>query len=110
MIAHSFIQRAAITLALLTSFGILVHDTKFDKALSFFTATPLVLAVGFIPQLAGEGHNHVEISSGENAGRSLQNGMPRIQPRNKNKKACMPKFVAKGVHAFDGYYMPLGQL
>ncbi|MFZ1360422.1 MAG: hypothetical protein WAS27_00090 [Candidatus Saccharimonadales bacterium] len=104
------LQRIAITLALLTSLGILVHDTKFDKAISLFTAAPIVLAAGLIaiPQLASEGHNHVERASGEGV-RSFQNGMPRIQPR-KDKRFGLPKHVAKGVHAFDGYYMPLGQL
>lgn len=105
---NSTIQRTAIILALLTSLGILVHDTKFDKALSVFIALPAALALTGVPKLASEGHNHVERVSSDSI-RHLS-GMPRIQPRNDHKSIAMPKKVSKGVHAFDGYYQPLGEL
>lgn len=106
-----FIQRTAIVLALLTTFGILVHDTKFDKALSLFIAVPAALAsLGGIPKLAGEGHNHIERVSIGNAARDLHSGTPRLQPRDEHKKFVLQKNVVKGVHAFDGYYQPLGEL
>lgn len=110
MIFNITIQRAAIILAILTTLGILVHDTKFDKALSVFIAVPAALALTGIPKLASDGHNHIERVSIGNAVRDLQNGMPRIQPRNDHKKYALSNKVSKGVHAFDGYYQPLGEL
>lgn len=105
---NNIVQRFAITLALLTSLGILVHDTKFDKAVALFVAVPAAFAsLSGIPKLASDGHNHIERVSIESGMRGLQNGMPRIQPRDDNKKFGLPKHVAKGVHAFDGYYVPL---
>lgn len=62
-----------------------------------------------IPHLASEGHNHVERVSFDGVTRDLRNGQPRLRPRT-TKKYRLQKFVAKGVHAFDGYYQPLGEL
>lgn len=95
-------------------FGILVHDTKLDKATAIALAVPMAFASfelgASIPKLSGEGHTHVERASLSNAVRDLQAGTPRIQPRNDHKKYTLQKNVSRGVHAFDGYYLPLGQL
>ncbi len=105
------VQRSAIALALITALGILVHETKIDKATAISIAIPAALAsITGIPKLAGEGHNHVERASMANAARYMNGGTPRIQPRDDNKKFTLQKNVVKGVHAFDGYYMPLGEL
>ena len=110
MTLTSTIQRTAIILAILTTLGILVHDTKFDKALSVFIAVPAALALVGVPKLASDGHNHIERVSLSNAVRDLHNGTPRIQPRDDHKKYALSNKVAKGVHAFDGYYQPLGEI
>ncbi len=104
------LQHIAIAVAITTTFGILVHDAKFDKVASIFIAVPAALASlgGAIPKLAGEGHNHIERVSLANAVRDLHNGTPRIQPRDDHKKFHLQKKVSKGVHAFDGYYVPIG--
>ena len=99
------LQRAAVVLAITTALGILVHDTKFDKALSIFVAVPAALALTGVPKLASEGHNHIERVSL----RDLQTH-PRVGPRGDDKKYSMTKKVSRGVHAFDGYYQPLGEL
>ena len=111
MTIRTYIQRSAIILALLTTLGILVHDTKLEKAAALFVAVPAALAsLGGIPRLASDGHNHIERVSLSNAVRDLHNGTPRIQPRDDHKKYSLQKNVAKGVHAFDGYYLPLGEI
>lgn len=110
MQCNTTVQRIAITLAIVTTLGILVHDTKLDKALGIVIAVPAALASisGVVPKLAGEGHNHVERVSLDSI-RSMS-GMPRIQPRDDHKKYVLSKKVSKGVRAFDGYYVPLGTL
>lgn len=111
MINSTILQRSAIILALLTAFGILIHDTKMDKATSMLFAVPAALAtLGAIPHLANEGHNHIERGAFGKASRDAHNGTPRIQPRNDHKKYALQKRVSRGVHAFDGYYQPLGEL
>lgn len=106
---HPTVQNTAITLALITACGILVHDTRVDKAVSLVIAVPAALASvsGVIPRLAGDGHNHIERVSLANAVRDLHNGTPRIQPREDYKKYHLAKHVVKGAQPFDGYYQPL---
>lgn len=107
---NNIVKQSAILLALLTVTGILVHDTKVDKATAIFMTVPVAIAgLAVIPKLASDGHNHVERASLDSVSRDLQNGMPRVKPRG-NKKHRLQKHVAKGAHAFDGYYMPLGGL
>lgn len=107
-------QYIALTFALTTLFGVLVHDTKLDKATTIALTVPFALMSYELgaqaSKLSSEGHTHVERVSLSNAVRDLQNATPRIQPRDDNKKSSLPKNVVRGVHAFDGYYMPLGNL
>jgi hypothetical protein len=108
------IQQLAIGFALTTTFGVLVHDTKIDQATSVALTLPVAL-VGFelssqIPKLSSEGHTHVERVSLSNAIRDLHAGTPRVQPRDEHKKYHLQKHVVRGVHAFDGYYLPLSEV
>jgi hypothetical protein len=109
--SHLF-QQIIIGFVLTTTFGVLVHDTKIDQATGLALAIPVALG-GYelstqIPKLSSEGHTHVEKVSLSNAVRDLQGGTPRVQPRDDHKRFYLQKHVVKGVHAFDGYYMPLG--
>lgn len=111
MLHYQLFQRTLIIFSLVTSVGILLHDTKVDQAAKL--ALPAVL-IGYelsthIPKLGNEGHTHIERVSIGNAVRDLHAGMPRITPRDEHKKYALPKY-AKGVQAFDGHYMPLGEL
>lgn len=103
------IQRSAICLALLTVTGILVHDTKLDKAAVTALAIPAVLAsfdIDKVGRLGGTDHTHVERVSFSQAVNIVGNGTPRITPRDDHKKFHMTKKVAKGTQTFDGYYLP----
>lgn len=110
------VQYTALTLALTTLFGVLVHDTKLDKATTIALTVPIAALMSYelgaqaIPKLSSDGHTHVERVSLGNAVRDLHSGTPRIQPRDDHKKFTLQKNVVKGVHAFDGYYAPLGSL
>lgn len=114
MFHSKIVQYTALTFALTTLFGVLVHDTKLDKATTIALTVPFALMSyelgAQIPKLSSEGHTHVERVSLGNAVRDLHSGTPRIQPRNDSKKFTLPKNVVRGVHAFDGYYVPLGNL
>ncbi|OGL22553.1 hypothetical protein A2707_04520 [Candidatus Saccharibacteria bacterium RIFCSPHIGHO2_01_FULL_45_15] len=114
MLPYTIIRHTAIGLALSTTLGVLIHDTKIDKATTVALSVPVLAAsvdMGMTHfKLGGEAHTHVERVSLSNAVRDLQPGTPRIQPRDDAKKFHLQKNVAKGVHAFDGYYMPLGAI
>lgn len=104
-------QLAVLTLSLLTAVGVLLHDTRIDKATTVALTVPVALVaidtVGKFAQLSGDPHTHSERGSLSQAVRSINSSTPRIQPRDDDKRYHLQKKVAKGVHAFDGYYFPL---
>ena len=76
----SLVKKTLIALAVVTTFGILIHDTKIDKAATLALAIPLglTMTLATAPSLFSEGHNHVERGA---YGKTTVSGMPRIQPR-----------------------------
>jgi hypothetical protein len=116
MYQFNLIQFFAIAISLTTAVGVLIHDTKIDQATTTALAVPIVMA-GFESidrqtKFAGDPHTHSERSSLSQAIRDLRasGGTPRVQPRDDDKKYHLQKKVAKGTHAFDGYYMPLDSI
>lgn len=110
-ITHHIINSAVVSLSLATSVGVFIHDTKVDQAATTLFAVP-VIAAGFESvqrpmKIAGDPHTHSERGSLAQAMRGIGGGTPRIQPRDDNKLYQLQKKVAKGVHAFDGYYLPI---
>ena len=110
-----YIQKAShFTIALvslMTAAGVFMHDTKLDQATITALALP-VTALGLESvakplKMTGDPHTHSERGSLSQAIRGINGGTPRVQPRDDDKKYHLQKKVAKGVHAFDGYYMPL---
>lgn len=96
----TFLQRITISFALITVFGILVHDTKFDQAATVALAIPIgmTLSLAHAPELKGEGHTHVERMSFEKTVHFV-NGMPKIQPRNDHRKYLLTQHLS-------GFNMP----
>jgi hypothetical protein len=99
-------------MSLSTAAGVLIHDTRIDKAASAAFALPAaVMSVDATSKLAGlasDLHTHVERGSIAQAVNDLRTQNPRIQPRsNDDRKHMMQKHVARGHHAFDNYSLPL---
>lgn len=91
MFISSLVQRTLITMAVLTSFGVLVHDTKLDQAATLALALPVGLVVlAQIPTLHSEGHTHVERVSFDKSAH-LTSGTPRVQPRDDHRKYVLGK-------------------
>lgn len=102
----------AIFLSLSTSTGILLHDTKIDKAVTTALATPLLASTidSSVKTVTFkiEPHSQVERVSFAKALVAAQSDNPRIQPRtNEDKKYQLPKNVFRGHHAFDNYNLPI---
>ena len=94
MFKFTLTQRILITLAVVTTVGVLLHDTKFDKA--FALALPVVtIGVGISTHaidFGGSAHTHVERVSIEKAN-SMTNGLPRVQVRDDHRRYQLPKHV-----------------
>jgi hypothetical protein len=108
----SFLNSAIILLSLSTATGVLLHDTRVDKAAVASLVTPAGVAydpAAKAPNFNNDLHAHDERSSSiEQSIRDLKTENPRIQPRtNEDKKYLMQKYAVRGHHAFDNYNLPL---
>jgi hypothetical protein len=104
------INQLSVILTLSTTFGILVHDTKFDQFTTALLAMPAVVASYEGAHSAikmSDPHTHVERVSISQFGHSMAFDNPRVQPRNDNKKYRLEKQVVKGHHPFDNYNLPV---
>jgi hypothetical protein len=100
----------SIALSLSTATGVLLHDTKLDKAAA--AMTPAVSAnfesADRSAKLTGDAHTHVERGSLSQAVRDIKAQNPRVQPRaTDDKKYLMQKNAPRGYHSFDNYNVPL---
>lgn len=99
-------------IALMTLFGIALHETKLDAMTSLSAALPAIVAsygtASILMQLSGNEHTHVERVSVENVVGRLTSHNPLTPTRHgDNKKYRMQKNVPKGRHPFDNYSLPV---
>lgn len=103
----------SVFLSLSTATGVIVHDTKVDKAAMAALATPSpAVASGQadskIANISGDAHTHTERHSLSQAVRDLKADNPRVHPRaNADKKYLSQKNLGLGHNPFDGYATPL---
>lgn len=93
-------HRTVIGLACFSSLGVLVHDTKFDKAVSL--ALPAVTVSAGIGARSFDGldnaHTHVERVSWVKS----VSAMPRIQPRDDQRRFYLQKNLSRTNSLFGG--------
>jgi hypothetical protein len=99
-------------ISLSTASGIMLHDTRIDKATAAAVAAPLSLAqydtgTNKGIQLGNDAHTHIERSAFSQAMRVYQTSTPGVQPRSDDRKHMMQKHIPKGHHAFDNYNLPI---
>jgi|EndMetStandDraft_4_1072995.scaffolds.fasta_scaffold1104770_1 hypothetical protein len=104
------ISTISLLLSLLTVSGVMLHDSRIDKATSLL-ATPLSFTqYDTSPSkvsLGGDAHTHVERSSFSQAMRVYQTTTPSTPTRSDGRKHLMQRHAPKGHHAFDNYNLPL---
>jgi hypothetical protein len=108
----SFINPTAILISLCTASGVLLHDMRIDKAMTTALAAPSNQAVyetgSKLVNFTTDLHTHTERSSFSQAVHDLNTQTPRVQPRNmEDRKHLLPKYAARGHHAFDNYNLPI---
>lgn len=102
----------SVFLSLSTATGVLVHDTRVDKAAMAALSTPSVAGSGQadskLVNMSGDAHTHTERHSLSQAVRDLKADNPRVHPRaNADKKYLSQKNLGLGHNPFDGYATPL---
>lgn len=92
-----------------TLFGVVVHDTRFDKFATAFLAVPVIVASyeGADILLKTNDHTHTERVSVSQFARSFAQETPRTQARQDDKRYRLEKNVVKGHHPFDNYSLPM---
>lgn len=100
----------AIFLSLSTLLGVVVHDTRIDKAASVALTLPTTAANydGSIKLVqTSDLHTHVERISFAQAAHMFAVS-PSLQPRvHEDKKHLLQQNVPKGHHPFDNYTLPV---
>ena len=103
----NFTNSLLLFLSLITATGIVMHDTRIDKATTVAIVPPL--AAGYeigAKSLQADPHTHVERGSIQ-AMNVFHSTAPAIQPRTHDKKHLLQRTVPRGHHAFDNYNLPL---
>jgi uncharacterized membrane protein len=107
-----FLTPLSIFLSVSTATGVLVHDTRVDKATMAALSTPAPVASGQadskMVSFSGDAHTHTERHSLSQAVRDLKADNPRIHPRSQaDKKYLSQKNLGLGHDPFDSYALPL---
>lgn len=102
----------SVFLSLSTATGVLVHDTRVDKAAMTALSAPSPVSSGQadskLVNISGDAHTHTERHSLSQAVHDLKADNPRIQPRSQaDKKYVSQKNLGLGHNPFDSYALPL---
>jgi len=88
------INPAALAFTVTAAFGVLVHDTQVDRATTFAlaaTSSFVSLAVIDAGLKSGDAHVHVERASAPRHISALRATLPRVQPRDDDRRYLQSK-------------------
>jgi hypothetical protein len=91
-----------------TTFGVLVYDTRIDRAATVALALPTAFATfGAVDSMTKSGDQHVHVERVSASGRlaNMQLSVPRIQPRDDDRRYVQSKKIAFG-SMDSGYIWP----
>ena len=97
----TLLHRIAISIAIIVTFGVLVHDTRFDKIVKIATVPAAAIASALGAHgldFGGHAHTHVERVSLNN----VLSSMPRTQPRDDNRRHYLSKNLSRTDDFFGG--------
>lgn len=96
---------SSLTLSLAIVAGVLFHDTHLDRAVTSAIALPALIAgYGVAEVLKSNDHTHVERGSVGNRSNPTHSPMPRLQPRDDDKRYVQNKKMYFG--SDNGYVWP----
>lgn len=88
------INPTAIAFTIATTFGVLIHDTQLDRATTVAlaaTSSFITLAAVDASIKSGESHVHVERASAPRHISALRATLPRVQPRDDDRRYLQSK-------------------
>lgn len=105
----TIINQFAIMLSLSTATGVVIHDTKVDKAFvsTVYSSAASKTAAPTNLVKMNDLHTHVERGSIAQFVHEMKSSAPRINPRDDVKKHMTQKHVVRGHHPFDNYNLPI---
>lgn len=91
----NIVNPIALTFTIVTAFGVLAHDTQLDKAATIAVAMPaaLVSYAAIEGIKSSDGHVHVERASAPKNMTIMSLTLPRLQPRDDDRKLHQAKRV-----------------
>lgn len=96
---HTLFNPFIITFTLATTTGVLVHDTQLDRAAMFALATPIAI-IGYAgidnAIKNGDSHTHVERVSAPKHIAAFRTNLPRLQPRDDDRRYLQNKKIYFG--------------
>lgn len=96
---NTIINPFIMLFALFTTTGVLVHDTQIDRAAMFAITVPAAI-IGYAGLdtaiKSGDAHTHVERVSGPKHLNTLRATLPRIQPRDDDRRYLQNKKIYFG--------------
>jgi hypothetical protein len=107
-----FVTPLSIFLSLTTATGVVVHDTRIDKATLSVLSTPSMetnyQANTKLVNYATDSHTHVERHTLSTALHELRSDTPKVSPRsNEEKRYTAQKHLGFGNNPFENSYLPL---
>ena len=106
------LNRLSVLVALITFFGIALHDTKIDKLTAIAIAVPVVVAAyegaHLLHALGGESHTHVERVSIDKTATRNTSWLPHLQTRkSEDDRYKSDTKNNEGYHPFDDHVLPI---
>lgn len=107
-----FLTPLSICLSLSTATGVVVHDTRIDRATMVAISVPSAVASAQgnskLVNYATDSHTHTERHSLSQSVNDIKGDNPRVQPRSgADKKYVSQKNMGLGHDPFDVYALPL---
>lgn len=90
-----FINPAPLLFTLATMFGVVVHDTHIDRATTIAVAIPAIVAsAGALDKVINASdHTHVERVAFSKHNAPLRAALPKVQPRDDDRRYIVQKKV-----------------
>jgi len=95
---NNLINPITIALTVATAFGIFTHDTQLDRATAIAIATPATIAAyaAADASIKSSDHTHVEKVTIHRHLGSIRMNVPRIQPRDDDRRYVLTKKIMLG--------------
>ena len=109
-IQHLTLHLLAVVLSLATATGVIIHDSRFEKALDGHLSWRVdSQSMKYDSSVHPNLHVHSEQTNpGSSRGSQNQNSNPSYPPREQRlKKYLTQNIEPRGRHAFDSYHLPV---